>query len=151
MVGLLIADKSAGFRKHMANLFIDSHYDVIVTDSAAKALGWILKNEARVVLISRELIESEALDLIHLMKKYDKTLTIILVSDDVPLPALRKFRREGIFYHSLHPDAGDDRSELLEAVHCAFQSAYGGTQSAGSAGRRPFGIPTNHVPERRQP
>ena len=38
MLGLLIADKNMETRKQMANLLIKAGYDVMVTDSAVKAI-----------------------------------------------------------------------------------------------------------------
>ncbi len=151
MVALLIADKSAEFRKNMANWFIDAEYNVILTNSATSALCWTLKKEAEVVIISSELLDSEAFNLIHTLKMCNARVTIILVSDDIPLPVLRKYREEGIFYHSLRPDALEDKHELLEAVRCAFQSTSGEPIPPLPAGAGAWAGREPPMPERRQP
>jgi DNA-binding NtrC family response regulator len=122
MLGLLIAHQDVECRKQMAELFIDAGYNVIVTNSAADALNGILKKSVQVVLLGSEFDELTAGDLIPLLKKCNRRLTIILVSADTSLPLIRKLRSEGIFYHSLKPVNGEDKEELRKAVECAFEN-----------------------------
>lgn len=122
MLGLLIADKDPEARRQMADLFIESGYNVTVTSSAASALHGILKNTAQVVLLGGEFDEWSAGDLIPLLKMCNPNLTIILVSGEAPLPLLRKLRREGIFYYALKPLSPKDKEEIREAVRCAFEN-----------------------------
>lgn len=103
MQGLLIADEDLDSRKSMADLFIEAGYNVMVTNSAANVLYGILKKTAQVVLLSSEFDELTATDLVPILKKCDQNLTIILVSNEVSLPLMRKLRKEGIFYHALKP------------------------------------------------
>ena len=122
MQGLLIADEDLDSRKQMADLFIAAGYNVMVTNSAATALHGILKKTAQVVIISSEFDELTATDLIPLLKKCNRHLTVILVSDDTPLPFIRKLRKEGIFYHALKPVKPEDHEEIRQAVQCAFET-----------------------------
>jgi DNA-binding NtrC family response regulator len=122
MLGLLIADENIDSRKQMAELFIEAGYNVIVTNSAANALYGILKKTAQVVLLGSQLDELTATDLIPLLKKCDRNLTIILVSDDLSLSLIRKVRKEGIFYHALKPVKPEDREEIRQVVQCAFDN-----------------------------
>lgn len=122
MLGLLIADNDTDARKELADLFIEAGYNVIVTNSAANALYGILKRTAQVVLIGSEFDELQADELIPLLKKCDRNLTIILVSDDPSLPVIRKLRKEGIFYHALKPVKPEDKEEIRQVVRCAFEN-----------------------------
>ena len=122
MRGLLIAEQDLESRKRMANLFIEAGYHVTVTDSAASALYDVLKNTAQVILLSSEFDEVRAADLIPLLKKCNRNLTVILVTGELPLPLIRRLRREGIFYHALTPLKPEDSEEIRQAVHCAFAS-----------------------------
>ncbi|WP_298267651.1 response regulator [Geobacter sp.] len=122
MLGLLIADNNTEARKQLAELFIEAGYNVIVTNSAANALYGILKKTAQVVIIGSEFDDFKAGELIPLLKKCNRNLTIILVSDDASLPVIRKLRKEGIFYHALRPVLPEDREEIRLAVRCAFDS-----------------------------
>ena len=122
MLGLLIADKDIDSRKQMAELLIDAGYNVTVTNSAADALYGILKKTAQVVLLSGEFDDLTAVDLIPLMKKCNRDLTIILISNEVTLQQMRRVRREGIFYHALKPVRTEDREEIRQAVQCAFDT-----------------------------
>lgn len=122
MQGVLVADGDQGFRKKMADLFIEAGYSVTITDSAATTLDGILKKTAQVVVISSELDNLNAGDLIPLLRKCNRDLTIILVSDDLSLPLIRKLRSEGIFYHALKPVKPEDTEELRQVVQCAFRN-----------------------------
>jgi len=122
MQGLLIADEDIDSRKQMADLFIEAGYNVIVTNSAANALYGILKRTAQVILISSEFDELMASELIPILKKCNRNLTVILVANDLSLPINRKLRREGIFYHALKPARPEDREEIKQVVECAFEN-----------------------------
>lgn len=122
MQGVLIADDNLDSRKMMADLFIDAGYDVTVTNSAATVLHGILKKTAQVVLLGNEFDEVAATDLIPLLKKCNRELTIIFVSSDASLPLIRKLRNEGIFYHALPPLEQTGKQELKQAVECAFET-----------------------------
>jgi hypothetical protein len=57
------------------------------------------------------------------LRKCSPDLGIILVSDETTLSEMRRFRREGIFYHALRPVDQAGLEELLQAVHCAFEKS----------------------------
>jgi DNA-binding NtrC family response regulator len=121
MLGLLIADQDLDCRKKMAELFIEAGYNVTVTNSAANALDGILKKTAQVVLLGSGFDDLTAADLIPLLKKCNRKLSIILLTNDTSLPLIRKLRSEGIFYHALKPVSGEDHDEIRQVVQCAFQ------------------------------
>jgi DNA-binding NtrC family response regulator len=122
MVGLLIADKNMETRKQMANLLIEAGYDVIVTDSAVKAIHGVLKKTAQVVLLGTALDDLTSAELIPLLKQCNRNLMIILIADDAPLPMIRKARTEGIFYHALRPAEPEDEEEIRQVVKCAMEN-----------------------------
>jgi DNA-binding NtrC family response regulator len=122
MLGILIADQDLDCRKQMAELLIEAGYNVIVTNSAADALDGILKKSVQVVLLGSEFDKLKAAEMVPLLKKCNRDLTIILISEDTSLPLLRKLRNEGIFYHALKPMSGEDKEEIRKAVECAFES-----------------------------
>jgi len=122
MTGLLIADADMSSRVQMANLFIEAGYNVTVTSNAANTLHGILKKTAQVILISSEFDDLSAAELIPLLKKCNRDITIILVSDEESIPLIRKARKEGIFYHALRPGTPGDHEELRQAVQCAFEN-----------------------------
>ena len=122
MQGLLIVDEDIDCRKKMASMFIESGYNVIVTNSVANALSGILKKTAQVVLLGTKFDELSAAELIPILKQCNRKLSIILVAADTSLPLIRKMRSEGIFYHALKPVNAEDREEIRQAVRCAFES-----------------------------
>jgi len=120
---LLIADKDIDARKQMAGIFGHEEFQVIEAESVDVVLHEVLKRDVRVVLLGSEFDGLSARELIPLLKKCKRDLTIILVSNDESLPLIRRFRREGIFYHSLKPISEDDKEELRQVVHCAFENS----------------------------
>ena len=106
----------------MADMFIESGYNVIVTNSIANALYGILKKTAQVVLLGTHFDELNAADLIPILKQCNQNLSIILVAEDSSLLPIRKLREEGIFYHALKPTNTEDHEEIRQAVECAFKN-----------------------------
>lgn len=74
------------------------------------------------LLLGNSFDELAATELIPLFKKCYRNLVIILVSNEVSLPVMRKLRSEGIFYHLLKPVKPEDREELKQALKCAFHT-----------------------------
>ncbi len=130
---LLIADEDVQARDSMTQLFGKTEYEVVAADSVDVVMRDVLKKEAQVVLLGNAFDNMPAGDLIPILKKCNRNLTIILVSNEESLPLLRKFRREGIFYHALKPTAREDKEELLQAVKCAFDNVIGKEFPNGTA------------------
>lgn len=122
MIKVLIVDKDKRARKVLADLLIEEGYDVTATSSAAQALCDVMKHNAQVVLLGEEFDDSSAAELIPILKQCNKGMSIILISNDLSLPLIRKVRKEGIFYHALKPFGAEGREEIRQAVRCAFAS-----------------------------
>ncbi len=120
---LLIADKDTDTRVQVEEMFADGEYEVIAADSVDVVLHDVLKKNTKVVLLGSEFDNLSAGKLIPLLKKCNRHLTIILVTDEESLPLIRKFRKEGIFYHALKPVSRKDRDELRQVVRCAFENS----------------------------
>ncbi len=118
---LHIADKKSESREQMKKLFAEEGYQIKLANSVVEILRDALKNRTQVLLLGMEFDNMLAIELIPLLKKCNRDLMIILVSDEDSLPLLRKVRGEGIFYHALRPVTPEDLEELRLAVHCAFE------------------------------
>lgn len=128
---LLIVAEDLATRKQMVELFTDTGYRVTAPASVAGAVQDILKQTVNVALVSIRFNDLFATEVIPLLRRCKRDLTIILVAGELPLAVLRKARREGIFYHALRPEQPGDEEELREAVRCAFDKA--GQGSHGSS------------------
>jgi len=122
MLRLLVADKDLNARKQVANILIESGYDVMVTDSALRAMKNVLNNNVQILLMGTELAEMHSAELLPMLKQCNKKLAIILVSDETPLALMRKVRKLGIFYHALRPFEAEGREEIRQVVKCAMQN-----------------------------
>jgi len=121
--GILIADRDSETRRLLADVLLRGGYTVRTTDSAADVLSEILRKNAHVILMGNDFDERiAAADLLPVLRKCDRNLTIILVTDEKSLPMLRRIRREGIFYHALRPVSAEDGEEIRQAVDCAFKN-----------------------------
>lgn len=120
MNGIMIAEENPESRRVMADICTEAGFPVTVTTTTAGVLQGILKKTASVILLGSSFDEFAAVELIPLFKKCCRHLTIILVSNDASLPAMRKLRNEGIFYHLLRPVMPEDREELKQVISCAL-------------------------------
>lgn len=142
MKGLLIANRDHQAREKLASLFSQEEYQVVQADSVANALEGILNKEIQVVVLDGHYDDQNVGRLIPLMKKCNRNISIILVTDEMPLELLRKIRKEGIFYHALRTAGEDNRAEIYQAVCYAFKKYEENTriQAAGRKEKAMFSI-----------
>jgi len=120
--GIIIADRDANFRSQVADHFRKAGYQVETTDSAVHVLCSILEKQTPVLLLGSDFDKKvSSADLIHLLKKCNRHLHVIMVSDGMPLGLTRQVRQEGIFYQAMKPATAGDTEELGLAVECAFK------------------------------
>ena len=120
--GIIIADRDADFRSQVADHFRKAGYQVETTDSAVHVLCSILEKQTPVLLLGSDFDKKvSSADLIHLLKKCNRGLHVIMVSDGMPLAQTRQVRQEGIFYQAMKPATAGDTEELGLAVECAFK------------------------------
>lgn len=122
MQGLLIANQNRQSQDQLAELFVDDAYQVTTTDSVFNALEGIINKTIQVVVLGGSFDEMHVAKLVPLLKKCNQYISIILISDEMPLNLLRRIRKEGIFYHALQPAGAEGREEIYQAVQCAFST-----------------------------
>lgn len=122
MQGLLIANEDHRSRERLAELFAGDDYQVETADSVVTGLEGILNKTIQVVVLGGNFDEAHVAKLVPLLKKCNRYLSIILISDEISLNLLRRIRKEGIFYHALKPAGDEGREEIRQAVHCAFRN-----------------------------
>jgi len=137
---VIIADRDVAYRSKMASFFRKAGYRVEATSSTDQVLHLIQDKPTPVLLLGSDFSEKvHAEDLVHLLKKCNYQLQIILVSEGIGLAQSRQLRQEGIFYHALKPMAGE-AGELGQAVQCAFEKCQGGAQSAPVPAAQPQSV-----------
>jgi len=122
MQGLLIANEDRESRDRLAELFSDDNIQVETTDSVLSGLEGILNKTIQVVVLGGDFDETHVAKFVPLLKKCNRYLSIILISDEISITLLRRIRKEGIFYHALKPSGDEGREEIRQAVHCAFRN-----------------------------
>lgn len=114
---ILIADKDSANRKQLVGLFENCHYDIETTASAAYAIAKIVQKNEPIVILGDSFEEKIAsADVVALMRKWNKSLRIILVSDDSSLDSLRRLQEDGAFYHALKPHSKEENEALRVTV-----------------------------------
>lgn len=122
--GILVADKDTAFLREVADHFSDAGYHVETTNSAVRVISNILEKQTPVVLLGSDFDKKiNLLELVRLLKKCNRHLAVILVSDEASLPIVKRIRQEGIFYYALRPVAPEDTDEIKQAVECALKAA----------------------------
>ena len=119
MQGLLIANKNQEQRDQLAAIFSDDDYQVTATETVADGLEMILDKQVQVIVLGGDYDEQLIAKLVPLLKKCNRHLSIILMSEELPLNLLRRIRKEGIFYHAVGEVSPD---EIRQAVSCAFKT-----------------------------
>lgn len=121
MLALIIADDDVQTRTKLSHLLTEAGYDVFTTTSAAQTIDVILKNVAKVLILGGRIDGVSALDLIPILKSCSSKIQVILASEEVSAPVLRRLREEGIFYYFLKPVVSEDKEEVRSVVECAFR------------------------------
>ena len=120
---ILIADKDTNYLREISEYFKEAGYAVATTDSAVSVMCDILKKHVPVLLLGGDFDKKIGLPhLLQLLKKCNRHLAVIMVSDEESLPMMRTIRQEGIFYHALRPVTEEDREEIKQAVDCALKA-----------------------------
>jgi DNA-binding NtrC family response regulator len=126
---IIIADRDVAYRSRMASFFRKAGYRVEATGSTDQVLNSIQANEAPVLLLGSDFGSQVAsAELVHLLKKCNRQVQIIMVADQMALVQARELRQEGIFFHALKPGGVDETEELGQAVACAFEKTHANTK-----------------------
>lgn len=121
--GILVADKDTEFLREVTDHFSDAGYHVETTNSAVRVISSILEKQTPVVLLGSDFDKKiNLLELVRLLKKCNRHLAVILVSDEASLPVVKRIRKEGIFYYALRPVTTEDTNEIKNAVECALRA-----------------------------
>ncbi|HXE95617.1 MAG TPA: response regulator [Dongiaceae bacterium] len=122
--GILVADKDTAFLREVADHFSDAGYHVETTNSAVRVISNILEKQTPVVLLGSDFDKKiNLLELVRLLKKCNRHLAVILVSDEASLPIVKRIRQEGVFYYALRPVTSEDTNEIKQAIECALKAA----------------------------
>jgi DNA-binding NtrC family response regulator len=123
-LGILVADKDTEFLREVADHFSDAGYDVETTHSAVRVISNILAKQTPVVLLGSDFDKKiNLLELVRLLKKCNRHLAVILVSDESSLPIVKRIRQEGVFYYALRPVTPEDTDDCKRALESALKAA----------------------------
>jgi DNA-binding NtrC family response regulator len=103
-LGILIADQDTEFLREVADSFTGAGYQVETTDSAVHIICNILQKHTPVVILGSDFDKKiDTLQLMQLLKKCNRHLAVILVSDEESLPQVKRIRQEKVLYQAFRP------------------------------------------------
>lgn len=118
--GILVADKDTEFLKEVTKLLSEAGYQVETTDSAVHVISSILEKQTPVVMLGSDFDKKINLfELVRFLKKCNRHLAVILVSDEESLPVITRNRKEGVVHYALRPV-----NEMKKAVGCVLVPAW---------------------------
>jgi DNA-binding NtrC family response regulator len=121
---ILVADKDTAFLREVTEHFTEAGYHVETTNSAVHVISNILEKQTPVVLLGSDFDKKiNLLEVVRLLKKCNRHLAVILVSDEASLPIVTRIRKEGIFYYALRPVTPENVNEIKQEVECALKVA----------------------------
>lgn len=118
---VIIADKDLAYRSRITGFLRKAGYRVEATGSADQVLHYLQEKRAVLLLGSDFGSRTATAELVRLLKKCNRQLQIIMVSDQMSLAQARQVREEGIFYQALKPAGLEEAEELGQVVACAFE------------------------------
>lgn len=119
---ILVADKDTEFLKEVTDHFSDAGYQVETTDSAVHIINNILEKQTPVVMLGSDFDKKiNLLELVRFLKKCNRHLAVILVSDEELLPIVMRTRKEVVFHYAVRPV--NEANEIKEALGCALMAA----------------------------
>jgi DNA-binding NtrC family response regulator len=121
---ILVADKDTEFLREVADHFSDAGYQVETTNSAVHVISNILEKQTPVVLLGSDFDKKiNLLELVRLLKKCNRHLAVILVSDEASLPLVKRIRKGGIFYYALRSVTPEETDGINHVAECALKAA----------------------------
>ena len=107
--GILVADKDTALLKEVTDHFSDAGYHVETTNSAVRVISDILQNQTPVVLLGSDFDKKiDLLEMVKVLKKCNRNLAVILVSEEESFPAVKRIRNEEVFYYAMRSGAPDE-------------------------------------------
>ncbi|GAB4284811.1 MAG: response regulator [Deferrisomatales bacterium] len=122
MFALLIADDDPASRQRLASLLMEEGYDVFTTDSVADVIEGILTQLTQVVILGTRIGGTALIELLPVLSRCKGEFKVIVASDETQIAAVRRLRREGIFYLLAKPVDAEDGEEVRQVVQCAFET-----------------------------
>jgi DNA-binding NtrC family response regulator len=117
--GILVADRDTEFLREVSDHFSDAGYKVETSTSAGHIINSILEKQTPVVLLGSGFDKKiNLLELVRFLKKCNRHLAVILVSDEALLPVVKRIRKDGIVNYALRPV-----SEIRHSVECSLRRA----------------------------
>jgi DNA-binding NtrC family response regulator len=122
--GILVADKDTAFLREVTDHFSDAGYHVETTNSAVHVISNILEKQTPVVLLGSDFDKKiNLLELVRLLKKCNRHLAVILVSDEALLPIVKRIRQGGVFNYALRPVTPEDTNQIKQSIKYSLKAA----------------------------
>ena len=115
---ILVCDDDAHMRENIVDALATEAFDVDTADRAVDAIQRIMRTSYRALILDLKLPGLGGLDAIAVVKRFDESLPIIVMTGHASYEVEQAARAAGIFYYLVKPF---NLEELVAAVRAAVR------------------------------
>ena len=115
---ILIACQDDLSARSLSTFFHGTGYRIETAGMVSELIRKAQEDRNHVVLLDDEIEGVKAYDLVHLLKRMNPRIQIIVISSEESIGLIKRLRAAGIFYLTMKPV---DLEEVKAAVECAFE------------------------------
>ncbi len=115
---ILIAYQDDLWVRSISTFFQGMGYRIEMARVLSEMIRKVRSGNIDVVLLDDEIEGVAACDVVHLLKRINPRIQVIMISSEESLGLARRLRGAGIFYQAMKPV---DLEEIKSAVECAFE------------------------------
>ena len=115
---ILIAYQDDLWARSLSTFFHGTGYRIETAKMVSELIRKVQDERHHLVLLDDEIEGVKAYDLVHLLKRMNPRIQIIVLSSEESIGLIKRLRAAGIFYLAMKPV---DLEEVKAAVECAFE------------------------------
>ena len=115
---ILIAYQDDLWARSLSTFFHGTGYRIETAKMVSELIRKVQDERHHLVLLDDEIEGVKAYDLVHLLKRMNPRIQIIVISSEESIGLVKRLRAAGIFYLAMKPV---DLEEVKAAVECAFE------------------------------
>ena len=113
---VLIVDKDIEMKEQLAGELVEEGYNVVTAQHLGEVLEKALTSCASLVVVNLQSLDISGWETISMIKKLNKSMTIITITEDNSIEMERKIREEGVFFHFVKPFAIEDIKAVIKSA-----------------------------------
>lgn len=111
---VLIVDNDIGFREFLTTELSKDGYEVQIVQRLGDVLEKVLASQASLIITNLQALPNY--EAIAMIKKINKNIPIITITDDDSIETERKVRQEGVFFYFVKPFTIEDMKTVISSA-----------------------------------